>query len=48
MQKTDVTADHVTVHHVSGTKVALVYCGHCTGTIVIAYPMRTRDMVQAL
>lgn len=40
--------DHVTVHHVHGTKVALVYCGHCTGTIVLTYPLRAGDMVQAI
>lgn len=48
VRKAAMNRDHVTVHHVHGTKVALVYCGHCTGTIVVTYPIRVGDMVQAL
>jgi hypothetical protein len=37
--------NHITVHQLPGSSSGMIYCGHCTGAIHFALPMRATDLV---
>lgn len=41
-------AEHVTIHQIHGSKVLAVYCGHCTGALRLALPVKSSELIQAL
>lgn len=39
------TRDHLTIHHLPGSHTGTLYCGHCTGAIHFAFPIRATDLM---
>ena len=40
-------AKHVTIHQLAGSKVLVLYCGHCTGALRLALPVPVSELVTA-
>lgn len=39
---------HLTVHQLPGSKVLVLYCGHCTGALRLALPVPASEFVEAV
>ena len=39
------TRDHLTIHQLPGSRTLTLYCGHCTGAIHFATPIRAAELV---
>ncbi len=38
---------HISVHQLPGSRVVVVYCGHCTGALRLALPVPVSELVTA-
>jgi hypothetical protein len=41
------SAEHLTIHQMPGSKVLVLYCGHCTGALRLALPVPVSELVTA-
>jgi len=41
-------AEHVTIHQMPGSRVLVLYCGHCTGALRLALPVPASELVEAM
>ena len=41
------SAKHLTIHQLPGSKVLVLYCGHCTGALRLALPVPASELVTA-
>jgi hypothetical protein len=41
------SAEHLTIHQIHGSKVLVLYCGHCTGALRLALPVPVSELVTA-
>lgn len=42
------TRDHITIHQLPGSRTVTIYCGHCTGALHLALPVRASELTEAV
>lgn len=42
------TRDHITIHQLPGSRTVTLYCGHCTGALHLALPMKITEIITAI